>query len=123
MKKEERLPDVLFFSKQASNCMANRSSELHICMDADMQGVSFKDMPADVAMDNKAVYRNIVQLWHSATEKPHCIGSLLCWCRNGMFFVHEHYSHDDENWNLFISTNDIKRYCYLANLQPDCFDQ
>lgn len=111
-----------FFRSKRQIVWQNRPSELHICMDADMQGVSFKDLPANVAMDNKAVYRNIVQLWHSAFEKPYCIGQLLCWCRNGRFFVHEHYSHNDENWNLFISTNDIKRYCYLANLQPDLFD-
>jgi hypothetical protein len=81
-----------------------------------------KDEPSEgVTMDITAEYRNIVQLWHPATEKPHCIGQLLCWCYDRTFFVHNHYSHDDENWHLFISTNNIKRYCYISNLEPEWF--
>lgn len=121
MKREERLPSMLFLSKQASNFLAHHTSELHICMDADAQDVSFKDMPVDVAMDNTAVYRNIVQLWHYAFEKPHSISQILCWCLGGTFFVHNHYSHDDEDWRMFISENHVKRYCYISNLQPDIF--
>lgn len=122
MKREKRLPDVLLMSDKASTLMSNSTKDACICIESDEQSVSFKDEPSEsVTMDITAVYRNIVQLWHPATEKPHCIGQLLCWCHDGRFFVHIHYSHDDENWHLFISTNNVKRYCYISNLEPEWF--
>ena len=122
MKREKRLPDVLLMSDKASTLMSNSTKNVCVFVESDEQSVSFKDEPSDgVTMDITAEYRNIVQLWYPATEKPHCIGQLLCWCQDGKFFVHNHYSHDDENWNLFISTNNIKRYCYISNLEPEWF--
>lgn len=122
MKREKRLPDVLLMSAKASTLMSNSTKDACICVESDGQTVSFKDEPSEgVTMDITAEYRNIVQLWHPATEKPHCIGQLLCWCYDRTFFVHNHYSHDDENWHLFISTNNIKRYCYISNLEPEWF--
>lgn len=122
MKREKRLPDVLLMSDKASTLMSNSTKDACICIESDEQSVSFKDEPSEsVTMDITAEYRNIVQLWHPATEKPHCIGQLLCWCHDGNFFVHNHYSHDDENWHLFISTNNVKRYCYISNLEPEWF--
>ena len=122
MKREKRLPDVLLMSDKASTLMSNSTKNVFVFDESDEQSVSFKDEPSDgVTMDITAEYRNIVQLWHPATEKPHCIGQLLCWCKGGNFFVHNHYSHDDENWHLFISTNNIKRYCYISDLEPEWF--
>ena len=122
MKREKRLPDVLLMSDKASTLMSNSTKNVCVFVESDEQSVSLKDEPSDgVTMDITVEYRNIVQLWHPATEKPHCIGQLLCLCQDGKFFVHNHYSLDDENWHLFISTNNIKRYCYISNLEPEWF--
>ena len=122
MKREYRLPDVILMSKDVTDLLEGLSRDNCVFVDFDGINVSFKDdLPDDAETDKRAEYRNIVQLWHPATEKPHCIGQLLCWCHDGKFFVHNHYSHDDENWHLFISTNNVKRYCYISNLEPEWF--
>lgn len=122
MKRDKRLPDVLLMSDKASTLMSNSTKDACICIESDDKGVSFKDEPSEgVTMDITAEYRNIVQLWHPATEKPHCIGQILCWRRDGNFFVHNHYSFDEENWHLFVNTNNVKRYCYISNLKIEWF--
>lgn len=86
MKREKRLPDVLLMSDKASTFMSNSTQDACICVESDGQSVSFKDEPSEgVTMDITAEYRNIVSLWSPATEKPHCIGQLLCWCQDGKF--------------------------------------
>ena len=82
---------------------------------------SFSEEACDEEVNETAEYRNIVQLWHPAREKPHCIGALLCWRRDGTHFVHEHFDHDERNWRMFISEFDVLRYCYISNLEPDSF--
>ena len=63
MKREKRLPDVLFMSDKASTLMSHSTKEACICIESDEQSVSFKDEPSEsVTMDITAVYRNIVQL-------------------------------------------------------------
>lgn len=122
MKRNKRLPDVLLMSDKASTLMSNSTKDACIYIESDDKGVSFKDEPSEgVTMDITAEYRNIVQLWHPATEKPHCIGQILCWRRDGNFFVHNHYSFDEENWHLFVNTNNVKRYCYISNLKIEWF--
>lgn len=122
MKRDKRLPDVLLMSDKASTLMSNSTKDACIYIESDDKGVSFKDEPSEgVTMDITAEYRNIVQLWHPATEKPHCIGQILCWRRDGNFFVHNHYSFDEENWHLFVNTNNVKRYCYISNLKIEWF--
>lgn len=122
MKRNKRLPDVLLMSDKASTLMSNSTKDACIYIESDDKGVSFKDEPSEgVTMDITAEYRNIVQLWHPATEKPHCIGQILCWRRDGNFFVHNHYSFDEENWHLFVKTNNVKRYCYISNLKIEWF--
>ena len=123
MKRKYRLPDVILMSKDVTDLLEGLSRDNCVFVDFDGINVSFKDdLPDDTESDKRAEYRNIVQLWHPATEKPHCIGQLLCWCLGGNFFVHNHYCHEDDLWRMFVSENNVKRYCYLGNLQPDFFD-
>lgn len=123
MKREYRLPDVILMSKDATDLLESQTTDNCVFVDSDKKGVSFKDsLSDDVETDKRAEYRNIVQLWHPAEEKPHCIGQLLCWCLGGNFFVHNHYCHEDDLWRMFISENNVKRYCYLGNLQPNFLD-
>lgn len=122
MKREKRLPDVLLMSDKASTLMANSTKDACICVESDEQSVSFKDEPSEsVTMDITAEYRNIVQLWHPATEKPDSVSTILCWCVDGQHFVHQHYSDNDEYWRMFVSENEVKRYCYIVDLEPEWF--
>ena len=119
MKRENRLPDVILMSRDATDLLERQTTESCVCVDSDETGVSFKDALSDyVEMDKRAEYRNIVQLLHPVREKPHCIGSLLCWRLDGTFFVHEHYDHNEQNWRMFISEFEVQRYCYIGNLEP-----
>ena len=119
MKREYRLPDVILMSKDVTDLLELLSRDNCVFVDFDGINVSFKDdLPDDAETDKRAEYRNIVQLWHPATEKPHCIGSLLCWRLGGTFFVHEHYDHNEQNWRMFISEYEVQRYCYIGNLEP-----
>lgn len=119
MKREYRLPDVILMSKDVTDLLEGLSRDNCVFVDFDGINVSFKDdLPDDAETDERAEYRNIVQLWHPAREKPHCIGSLLCWRLGGTFFVHEHYDHNEQNWRMFISEYEVQRYCYIGNLEP-----
>ena len=74
-KRKKRLPDVLLMSDKASTLISNSTKNVRVFVESDEQSVSFKDEPSDgVTMDITAEYRNIVQLWHPAKEKPHFIG-------------------------------------------------
>ena len=120
MEKQNRLPNVIFMSPKASKMIESITTEDVACIDTDANGISVKNaLLHDADIDKTAAYRNVVQLWHPAHEQPHCIGSLLCWRLGGTFFVHEHYDHNEQNWEMFISEYEVQRYCYIANLEPD----
>ena len=122
MERNNRLPNVIFMSPKALEMIESQTTEDVVCLENEENGISIKNASfCDVDTDETAEYRNIVQLWHPAREKPHCIGSLLCWRHDGTHFVHEHFDHDEQNWRMFISKNDVQRYCYIANLNPDSF--
>lgn len=119
MEREKRLPDMIFMSPKASELLECQITETGACIVTDAQGISIKEASLCAEdMDATVEYRNIVQLWHPAREKPHCIGSLLCWRLGGTFFVHEHYDHNEQNWRMFISEYEVQRYCYIGNLEP-----
>lgn len=119
MERENRLPDVIFLSSEASELLSSQTTEAGACIDSDGNGINVKDASlSDVSFDDAAEYRNIAQLWHPSEEKPHCAGALLCWCEDDKFFVHEHFCHDDFLWELFIKKYHLTRYCYIANLMP-----
>ena len=122
MERNDRLPNVIFLSQKASEMIESQTTENVVCLDNETNGIIAKNVSFCAEEVNKtAEYRNIVQLWHPASEKPHCIGSLLCWRRDGTHFVHEHFDHDEQNWRMFISGYDVLRYCYIGNLEPDSF--
>ncbi len=122
MERNNRLPNVIFMSPKALEMIESQTTEDVVCLENEENGISIKNASfCDADTDETAEYRNIVQLWHPAEEKPHCIGSLLCWRRDGTHFVHEHFDHDEQNWRMFISEYDVLRYCYIANLVPDSF--
>lgn len=119
MEREKRLPDMIFMSPKVSELLECQITEFCACIVTDAKGISFKESSLCAEdMDKTVEYRNIVQLWHPAREKPHCIGSLLCWRLGGTFFVHEHYDHNEQNWRMFISEYEVQRYCYIGNLEP-----
>ena len=120
MEKQNRLPNVIFMSQKTAELLESQATEDAVCLESEAKSLSVSNASlSDVDIDKTAIYRNIAQLWHPAREKPHCIGALLCWRLGGTFFVHEHYSHDEQNWRMFISEYEVKRYCYLSNLEPD----
>uniref|UniRef100_UPI00402745FE hypothetical protein n=1 Tax=Prevotella sp. TaxID=59823 RepID=UPI00402745FE len=119
MEREKRLPDMIFMSPKVSELLECQITEFCACIVTDAKGISIKESSLCAEdMDKTVEYRNIVQLWHPAREKPHCIGSLLCWRLGGTFFVHEHYDHNEQNWRMFISEYEVQRYCYIGNLEP-----
>lgn len=119
MERENRLPDVIFLSSEASELLSSQTTEAGACIDSDGNGINVKEASlSDALFDDAAEYRNIAQLWHPAEEKPHCVGALLCWREDDKFFVHEHFCHDDFFWELFIKKYHLTRYCYIANLMP-----
>jgi hypothetical protein len=122
MERNNRLPNVIFLSQKASEMIESQTTENVVCLENEANGISAKNVSlCDEEVNNTAEYRNIAQLRHPAEEKPHCIGSLLCWRRGGAAFVHEHFDHDEQNWRMFISKYDVQYYCYIANLEPDSF--
>ena len=122
MKKQNRLPDVIFMSQKASELLKTQITEVGACIEYDGTGIDINDLSSfNEDVDNRSIYRNISQLWHPADEQPNCIGPILCWCSNGTFFVHHHYSYIYEHWHLFVSVNNVKRYCYIANLRKDMY--
>lgn len=122
MEKQNRLPDVIFISQKASEFLESKITEAGACIVADAKGISIEEASSCADEVDKATeYRNIVQLWHPATEKPNCICSILCWCLNGVHFTHDHYSDNDEYWRMFVSENEVRYYCYLSELEPECF--
>lgn len=122
MERNNRLPNVIFLSSKALEMIESQTTEDVVCLENEANGISVKNVSlCDDDVDETAEYRNIVQLWHPAEEKPHCIGSLLCWRRDNIHFVHEHFDHDEQNWRMFISEYDVLRYCYIGNLEPDSF--
>lgn len=119
MERKNRLPNVILMSPKVSELMENLTTEDAVCLATEAKGLNVKNASlSDSDMDETSEYRNIVQLWHPAREKPHCIGSLLCWRLGGTFFVHEHYDHNEQNWRMFISEYEVQRYCYIGNLEP-----
>ena len=122
MKRNNQLPNVIFMSLKASEMIKKQTTEDVVYLEEEENGISVKNASStDADIDKASEYRNIVQLWHPATEQPHCIGSLLCWRLGGTFFVHEHFDHDEQNWRMFISEYNVLRYCYIGNLEPDSF--
>lgn len=122
MERNNRLPNVIFLSSKALEMIESQTTEDVVCLENEANGISVKNVSlCDDDVDETAEYRNIVQLWHPAEEKPHCIGSLLCWRRDNTHFVHEHFDHDEQNWRMFISEYDVLRYCYIGKLEPDSF--
>ena len=122
MERNDRLPNVIFLSQKASEMIESQTTENVVCLENEANGISAKNVSiCDEEVNKTAEYRNIVQLWHPAREKPHCIGALLCWRRDGTHFVHEHFDHDEQNWRMFISEYDVLRYCYIGILEPDSF--
>lgn len=122
MERNNRLPNVIFLSSKALEMIESQTTENVVCLENEANGISVKNVSlCDDDVDETAEYRNIVQLWHPAEEKPHCIGSLLCWQRGGTKFVHEHFDHNEQNWRMFISEYDVQRYCYIGDLEPDSF--
>lgn len=119
MRKNDRLPNVIFMSPKVSELIESLTTEDVVLFETEANGISVKNASlSDSDMDKTSEYRNIVQLWHPAREQPHCIGSLLCWRLGGTFFVHEHYDHNEQNWRMFISEYEVQRYCYIGNLEP-----
>ena len=116
--KQKRLPDVIFMSQKASELLKTQITEAGACIEYDGTAMDIEDLSSsEEDVDDRSLYRNISQLWHPAKEQPHCIGPILCWCSNGSFFVHDHYSGVYEHWRMFVSINNVKRYCYIANLR------
>lgn len=118
MKRNHQLPKEIFMSLKASEMIKNQTAEDVVCLEEEENGISVKNASSTTDIDKASEYINIVQLWHPAKERPHCIGSLLCWRLGGTFFVHEHFDHDEQNWRMFISEYEVQRYCYIANLEP-----
>lgn len=119
MERKNRLPNVIFMSPKASELIESLTTEDVVCLVTEAKGLNAKNASlSDSAMNETSEYCNIVQLWHPAREKPHCIGPLLCWRLDGAFFVHEHYDHNEQNWRMFISEYEVQRYCYIGNLEP-----
>lgn len=80
MKKQNRLPNVIFMSQKTSELIESLTTEDVVCLETEANGTSVKNASSsDSDVDKTSEYRNIVQLWHPAREQPHCIGSLLCW--------------------------------------------
>lgn len=122
MERNNRLPNVIFLSSKALEMIESQTTEDVVCLENEANGISVKNVSlCDDDVDETAEYRNIAQLRHPAEEKPHCIGSLLCWRRDNTHFVHEHFDHDEQNWRMFISKYDVLRYCYIGKLEPDSF--
>ena len=122
MEIENRLPNVIFMSPKVSELIESLTTEDVVCFETEANGISVKNASlSDSDMDKTSEYHNIVQLWHSAWEQPHCIGLLLCWRLGDTFFVHEHYDHNEQNWRMFISKYEVLRYCYIGNLVPASF--
>lgn len=121
MENKNRLPNVIFMSPKFSELLGTLITEDGAYIESDSKGIDIRNLSSfDDDVDKKSEYRNIFQLWHPAREQPHCIGSLLCWRLGGTFFVHEHYDHNEQNWRMFISEYEVRRYCYIGNLEPTC---
>lgn len=121
MENKNRLPNVIFMSPKISELLGTLITEDGAYIESDSKGIDIRNLSSfDDDVDKKSEYRNIFQLWHPAREQPHCIGSLLCWRLGGTFFVHEHYDHNEQNWRMFISEYEVRRYCYIGNLEPTC---
>lgn len=119
MEKEKPLPNVIFMSPEVAETVRNQITEDAACVFIDKEGVKVTNSSLyEEDIDERATYRNLVQLWHPAKEKPHCIGQILCMRHNRSNFVHDHYSHDDESWQMFVTNNEVLCYCYIANLHP-----
>lgn len=122
MENKNRLPNVIFMSPKFSELLGTLITEDGAYIESDSKGIDIGNLSSfDDDVDKKSEYRNIFQLWHPAREQPHCTGSLLCWRLGGTFFVHEHYDHNEQNWRMFISEYEVRRYCYIGNLEPTCF--
>lgn len=121
MKNKKRLPNVIFMSPKISELLETLITEDGAYIESDSKGIDIGNLSSfDDDIDKKSEYRNIFQLWHPAREQPHCTGSLLCWRLGGTFFVHEHYDHNEQNWRMFICEYEVRRYCYIGNLEPTC---
>lgn len=121
MENKNRLPNVIFMSPKISELLGTLITEDGAYIESDSKGIDIRNLSSfDDDVDKNSEYRNIFQLWHPAREQPHCIGSLLCWRLGGTFFVHEHYDHNEQNWRMFISEYEVRRYCYIGNLEPTC---
>lgn len=121
MKNKNRLPNVIFMSPKISELLGTLITEDGAYIESDSKEIDIGNLSSfDDDIDKKSEYRNIFQLWHPAREQPHCIGSLLCWRLGGTFFVHEHYDHNEQNWRMFISEYEVRRYCYIGDLEPTC---
>lgn len=121
MENKNRLPNVIFMSPKFSELLGTLITEDGAYIESDSKGIDIRNLSSfDDDVDKKSEYRNIFQLWHPAREQPHCTGSLLCWRLDGTFFVHEHYYHNEQNWRMFISEYEVRRYCYIGNLEPTC---
>ena len=122
MENQNKLPDVIFMSQKASEVLKTQITEVGACIEYEGTGIDIKDLSSsEENVDNRSLYRNISQLWHPAEEQPHCIGQILCWCSNGSFFVYDYYSAVPNHWRMFVSVNNVKRYCYIANLRQEFF--
>lgn len=92
MEKQNRLPDVIFISQKASEFLESKITEAGACIVADAKGISIEEASSCADEVDKATeYRNIVQLWHP------------------------------EYWRMFVSENEVRYYCYLSELEPECF--
>ena len=119
MEKQNKLPDVIFMSPKASELLKTQITDYCACIEYDGKGIDIKDWSSSKQFAaNGSLYRNISQLWHPAEEKPYGIGEILCMCRNGLYFVHHHYSNFDDDWRMFVRFNDVERYCYIQDLRP-----
>lgn len=119
MEKQKKLPDVIFMSPKASELLKTQITDYCACIEYDGKGIDIKDWSSSKeVVANGSLYRNISQLWHPAEEKPYGIGKILCMCRNGLCFVHHHYSNFNDDWRMFVRFNDVERYCYIQDLRP-----
>ena len=115
----KKLPDVIFMSPKAYEFLKTQLTDVNACIEYDGKGIDIKDWSlSKEVVANGSLYRNISQLWHPAEEKPYGMGQILCMCRNGLCFVHHHYSDVDFDWRIFVRCNGVERYCYIQDLRP-----
>ena len=117
--KAKKLPDVIFVSQKASELLKTQLTDYYDCIEYDRKGINNKDWSwSKQNVDMSSRYRNISLLLLPAEKKKKKIRKIICRCRNGLCFVYQHYSDDDDDWRIFVRCNDVECYCYIQDVRP-----